>query len=362
MSLRRHLNAEGVKHADADSLTHSRHQRQRQEQRALEWIPESAAENPAQEFKLNADELSLSQGLYCIGYGAEELHASGEAFQAHCNSVNWSRRWNSAPMKRGDKMSTVRRKRSSPACEELVVNLSPWQMKFINRELELWKEAGLSPEERRPLLLGWIQELRKDVVKEFKEATGRDVIGSYIHLDSNKVHLGVIHSRVGADNSLVGEKSLGTVGPWSTAQNRISKLGLLDAGDKRLQENLEKFGSRFGSRVPLDIRLHDTLDARFDELVARLGQDAGKRYEASIEYYRSWKIKTRREAVNHSPASQRVVFQTLRLVAPLLPAPIRSALALSRTATQAISVIGTAVDALGPSLSSPTHHPQQNLL
>jgi hypothetical protein len=131
-------------------------------------------------------------------------------------------------MTRNGKKCKVRRLRSAPACEEFVVN-------FLNAELVRWEAAGISPDKRSEMLAALTDELRRDVVAEFQKTTGRDVVGSYIHFDSNKIHLGVIHSRVGPANDLVGDKRLGTVGPWTTAQNRIGKLGLLDAGDQRLQ-------------------------------------------------------------------------------------------------------------------------------
>jgi hypothetical protein len=283
-------------------------------------------DHPALEFKLRADGLELGQGSYWTGCGEKEEPASGEAFQSHCNGINWARRWNHAQMTRNGKKCKVRRLRHAPACEEFVVNFSPWEMKFLNSELVRWEAAGISPDRRSEMLAALTGELRREVVTEFR-VTQRDVVASYIHWDSNKIHIGVIHSRVGPANDLVGQKRLGTVGPWSTAQNRLSKLGLLDAGDQRLKDNLDRFRTRFGAdRQPLDIALHDLLDDKFSGLVDAMGDGAQDRFAEAVDYYKAWKLKARREAVFRTPSSQ----------------------AIARTCIQAFEIVSASIDALSP--------------
>ena len=361
MSLSRHLNKDGIGHADADSATHAKHVRQRRQMNGVEWFAEEVAtENSAVEFKLKSADLNLGQGAYWVGAGDTEKSAQGVEFQAHCNSVNWSRRWNNAEMNRNGKKCKVRRKRNAPACEEFVTNFAPWQMRFINEELSLWEKAAVPPEKRREMLVALVDEIRSDLVTAFKLATGRDVVASYIHWDSNKVHVGIVHSRVGPENNLVGEKRLGTVGPWSTAQNRLSKLGLVDAGDSRLAENLEKFHSRFGNnRQPLDITLHNLMDENFSKKVAGMDASAGKRFEASKVYYKEWKLKSRREAAFRTAGSQRIAWQTLRLITPLLPPQVRTALSIARTCVQAFQVVGVALDAVTSPSAPQTSKDQQ---
>lgn len=364
MALNRNLDAEGIAHANADSPTHARHVRQRRKMNTVEWVAEEVTtENSAIEFKLRSDGLNLGQGAYWVGFGESEKSATGVAFEAHCNSINWGRRWNLAEMTRQGKKCKVRRKRATPACEEFVINFSPWQMRFINSELARWEAAGIPAEKRKEMLVALIDEIRRDVVADFKARTGRDVVASYVHWDSNKVHIGIVHSRVGPDNALVGEKRLGTVGPWTTAQNRIAKLGLVDAGDSRLAENLEKFRDRFGKdRQPLDIALHDLMDDRFAKKVKKMGADAVKRYEEAQTYYKIWKQKNRREAAMRTAGSQRIAWQTLRLVTPLLPPPLRAALSIARTCVQAFQIVGVALDAVSsPSDSQATKQPQPEL-
>lgn len=353
MSLSRHLNREGISHADADSAVHRRHVRQRTKLKKLEWVGEPVVESDAAEFRLKTEGLSLTKGLYWVGFGETEKSASGPEFQDHCAAINWKRSWNFAQMTRGAKQSQVRRKRSAPAAEEFVINLSPLQMRFINLELARWEEAGIPPEKRKEMLTTMLDEIRCDLVAEFKTASSRDVVASYIHLDSSKIHFGIIQSRVGPENQLVGEARLGTVGPWSVGQSRLAKLGMVEAGDGRLDENLERFHKRFGEdRVPLDLRLHDHLDERFSKLVTKMGEDAEKRLETATEYYRSWKIKNRRDAALRSPSSQRVALQTVRLITPLLPPQVRTALSVVRTAVQVFQILGTALDAASSSSSS----------
>jgi hypothetical protein len=364
MPLSRHLNKEAIGHADADSPIHAKHVRQRRQMNGVEWIAETVAtENAAVEFKLNADGLDLGQGAYWIGVDITEKSAPGKEFQAHCNSINWERRWNYAEMTRKGKKCKVRRKRNTPACEEFVVNFAPWQMRFINGELTRWEAAGISAKKRKEMLVALVDEIRRDVVADFKARTGRNCVASYIHFDSNKIHIGIVHSRIDPENDLVGEKRLGTVGPWSTAQNRIAKLGLVDDGDSRLDENLEKFRSRFGEdRQPLDIALHDLMDDRFAKKVKKMGADAVKRYEESQTYYKEWKQKIRRDAAFRTAGSQRIAWQTLRLITPILPPQLRAALSIARTCVQAFQVIGAALDAVSsPAVTPPSKSPQPEL-
>jgi ferredoxin-fold anticodon binding domain-containing protein len=347
MSLRRHLNAEGVAHAHADSKTHARHVRQRKARSGVEWIPEPVEDSGASVFRLKGDGLGLGMGRYFIGHGSEEKNVGGKDFESHCNGANWARRWNFADMTRAGKKSRVKRQREAPACQEIVVNVSPAQMIFLNSELERWERAGIPAAERREMVVEMVDEMRKAVVAEFKAATGWDVVASYAHFDSNKVHVGVVASRVGPDNNLLGNKSLGTLGPWSVGQNRLAKLGLVDAGDTRLKENLDRFKSRYGAeRQPLDIRLHDVLDQVFAGQVEKL--KAGERYAQAQEEYKVWKLRNRREAFTRSAGSARVAWQTLRLVTPLLPPQIQTALALAHTAMRAFEIVGAALDSLNP--------------
>ena len=360
MSIRRHLNKEGISHANADSKTHARHVSQRKARRHVEWVPEVVEDTGATEFRLR-DVLGLSKGEYFTGFGESELKVSGPEFEKHCSSVNWERRWNYAPMKRKEKVCKVRRKRNTPACEESVTNFSPAQMHFINGEIDRWKAAGIPQEKSQELLRKLVDETRQEVVEEFERATGRDVVGSYIHWDSNKIHIGIIHSRVGPDNDLVGDKFLGTVGPWTVGQNRLSKLGLVDAGDCRLKENLERFADRFGKdRIPLDLRLHDKLDSCFEKAVSGMGGDAAKRFKVSEKYYCDWKNRNRREAFSHSPSSSRIAWQTLRLVSPLFPPQVRMGIHAARTALEVFRFIGMALDAVPQSPQINPDQPHKN--
>lgn len=350
MSLRRHLDGEGIAHANADSKTHARHVRQRAGFRNIEWVPESVEENQAAVFRLNAAGLGMSKGIYFSGQGKTEKAVSGSEFESHCSAINWQRRWYVTTMTRGTRKATVRRKRTSPASEEHVVNFSPIQMRFINGELERWEKAGIPSEKRREMLLAILDEIRREIVEDFKNACHRDVVGSYLHFDSNKVHIGIIHSRIGPDNHLVGEKYLGTVGPWSVGQSRLTKLGLVDSGDFRLRENLERFHTRFGEdRSPLDLRLHDLLDQKFDTMVAGMGRGADRRFAEATDYYKAWKLKSRQEAFSRSPSAQQIAWQTIRLVQPLLPPQVRTAISVARNAVEVFRIIGLALDALAGS-------------
>ena len=361
MSLHRQLNQEGIRHANADSPTHARHVRQRKMQRGIDWVPESVSEeNPAEVFKLKANGLDLEQGLYFIGNAVNDRQVAGVEFEQHLSAINWDRRWNYAEMKRGDRISMVRRKRSTPAVGETVVNLSPWAMLFVNTQLEIWEQSGVSASDRRDLLLSWLEPLRKEVVDNFEKATGWDVVGSYIHLDSNKVHFAAIHTRVGKDHRLLGEKSLRTVGPWSVAQARIHSIGAGDPADVRLKENLTKFRSRYGDKVPLDLLLHQTVDDKFESQVEGMGTDAVARYDTAKSEYRYWKGKARRESVVRSPGSQRIAWDVLRLITPLLPPPVQAGIRVARTAIQAFQVVTSAIDALPSTLSLSTRNPQLN--
>ena len=351
MSLQRKLTPDGIRHSNADSSTHARHVSQRAKAREFDWIPESvSSSNPAEVFKLQAGDLALGKGRYFTGVGKDETPVDGMTFEKHLSATNWQRRWHYASMKRGEKKCTVRRKRTTPAVGEFVVNLSPWQMTFVNGELQRWEAAAISPDKRKELLKAFLDPLRKTVVQKFGETTGWEVVGSYLHLDSNKIHVGVINTRVSAANQLLGHSYLRTIGPWSCAQSRIATLGAADPGDHRLQENLEKFHQRHGQNTqPLDQQLHEALDQKFNELIGMMDADARKRFEAAKEHYRQWKDKARRDSMTRSPSSQRVAWETVRFVTPLLPREVRTALSVARTVFQVFSILSAALQGSGNS-------------
>lgn len=349
MSLRRQLNAEGIRHANADSPTHDRHVEERAKSRQVSWIAEPVADpNPASVFRLRTEGLCLPKGLYFAGVDEQEKGVSGSDFETHLSAANWIRRFHYSPMKRGDKTCMVRRKASGPAIGETIINLSPWQMTWINGQLERWEMAGVSAEDRKNMLTAFLQPLRQEVVKAFQRETGRDCIGSYLHFDSNKIHAGIVSSRTNGQNQLVGEKYLRTVGPWSVAQHRISQIGAGQPGDARLTDNLERFRARHGDRIPLDIQLHAVIDRKFTELVGKMGAEEQKSFDKAKEQYRTWKDKSRKEAVLRSPSSQRVAFDVIRLITPLFPPQIQATLRLAHTAVQVIQVVSAALQAVAP--------------
>jgi len=356
MSLNRQLTHDGIRHSNADSLTHARHVSKRGKSREIDWIPEAVSSaNSAAEFKLKPGDIQLGKGLYFIGHGKTESPVAGSEFEKCLSAINWERRWNYAKMKRKDKLCNVRRKRTTPAVGEFVVNLSPWQMTFLNGELQRWEAAGIPPDKRKETLEAFLDPLRKTVVHKFGESTGWDVVGSYLHLDSNKIHVGVINTRVSAENQLLGHSYLRTIGPWSCAQSRIATLGAADPGDHRLQENLEKFHMRHGQETkPLDQQLHEALDKKFEDLIGMMDGDAGNRYEAAKDHYRKWKAKARRESMTRSPSSQRVAWQTIRFVTPLFPREVRTALSVARTVVQVFSILQSALNSTSGGGSSST--------
>jgi hypothetical protein len=363
MSLHRQLNAEGIRHSNADSKTHARHVDERRQQQGIQWVPELVPEeNPAEEFRLRADNLSLPKGLYFTGAGNAEKEVPGPDFEKHLAAENWARRGYIGTMRRGDKVCKVQRWHKGPALGEVVTNLSPWQMRFLNEELRRWELAGILGEDRKEMLLAFLKPLRLTHIEEFVAATGREVPGNYLHLDSNKIHFGIIQTRTNRNRELVGEKFLRTIGAWSVAQARIVEVGAGDPGDGRLAQNLERFATRHGEGVqPLDIRLHAALDAKFDEMVAAMGDDAVHRYEAAKEHYRGWKTKARRESALNSPSSQRIAWDVIRLVSPLFPPQVQATLRLAHTAVQVFQVISTALDAIAPPPPSQPTNPNPEI-
>ncbi len=105
MSLRRHLTRDGIAHANADSATHKRHVSQRAARRTIEWVPAIAEPNAAAEFRLQADELEIANGVYYVGHGNDERAVCGTEFEASCAAVNWQRSWNTAEMQRRVKVA-----------------------------------------------------------------------------------------------------------------------------------------------------------------------------------------------------------------------------------------------------------------
>jgi hypothetical protein len=361
LSLRRHLDREAIAHSNADSNTHARHVSRRKVDKQISWIAEPADQAGAEVFAFKPESVGLGQGKYYQGHGAEEREVTGPGFESHLASTNWQRRWNHAEMKRGDKIALTKRIRSQDACEEFVVNLSPWQNHCLVTTLKQLDESGVPRKKQKELVEVIAGDIRGEVVREFSRISGRDVIGSYIHFDSSKIHVGVIHSRVGKDNHLIGEKYLRTIGPWSVAQSRIARLGLVDKSDTRLQENLQRFATRHGKdRKPLDLHLHEVADEQFAKAIKALGAQAEARFEASKDFYKDWKKNQRQTAILQSPAIQRVAWQVLRIVTPLLPPPVRTALAVTRTAGQALSVISVALEQLAPQGELPKEADKNN--
>jgi hypothetical protein len=361
MGLNRKLNSEGIRHANADSKTHAIHVLERQKRRGVNWIAEDAqVDNPANEFRLRSDGLGLGNGIYFTGFGADEKPAEGREFENHLSAVNWARRWNFAQMKRGDKIATVRRKRASPACREMVVNLSPWQMHFLNDELRRWEAMGVSAPKRKEMLLAFLEPLRAAVVSDFADATGLDVPGSYLHLDSTRVHVGVIYSQIGADNKVLA-KNPQCIGAFTVASHRAAQVGV-QPGNAWLADNLKRFAERNGEEAePVDSRMHRILDEQFCKQVgqmAKVDPTAPKRYEQAKEYYRTWKAKRRHEAVIGSASAQRIGWSVLQMAMPLFPPQLRTAISICRTAVQAFRVLSVALDAMNANAGESTPNPQ----
>jgi hypothetical protein len=348
MGLQRKLNSEGIRHSNADSLTHANHVRERSKRRGVDWYAEDVqGENPAAEFGLRSDGLGLGNGVYFVDVGANEKPASGKDFEAHLAAVNWARRWNFAAMKRGDKVATVRRKRTSPACREMVINMAPWQMTMLNGELQRWEEMGIPPEKRKEMLLAFLEPLRSAVVSDFAASTGMDVLGSYIHLDSTRVHFGVIHTPVGVDNKLLG-KNPPCIGAYTVASCRAAQVGV-QPSNAWLADNLKRFEERHGAGVePADLRMHRILDEQFDKMVAGMSKvdpTAPQRYQKAKEHYRAWKAKRRHDVVMRSATAQRIGWDVLQMAMPLFPPQVRAAIGICRTAVQAFRVLSAAVEA-----------------
>lgn len=350
MGLRRSLTLDGIRHANADSSTHARHVRERKERRSINWIPQANdVEDSAAIFKLRADGLALGNGRYFLG----DHEVDGVEFETGLAKINRERNWQLGSISRSGTTRNVRRKRSTPALGEVVVNLSPWQMGLINQYLKEWEDQGIGPEDRRKLLEVWLEPIREAVLSNFRERAGREIVGSYWHYDSNKVHLGIINTRVRADHTLVGIKSLRTIGPWTVAQSRIYQIGAGDAGDKRLQENLERFRQRHGE-MPLDLDLHQTLDSVFARQVQTIGAEA--KYEQAKSEYREWKDR-QRERLLPRHNSEEMLWIAMRLITPLLPPEVRTAIRVCRSTYELFGTIQNVVKAheqRAPDLSKPS--------
>lgn len=361
MSLSRHLSRRGIAHANADSPTHASDVTRRAKMRQVHWIPEATEESSATEFKLRAPGLGLGKGLYWTVDGESIAEVDGKGLESHCNAINWQRRWYTARMKRGDKVSRVRRKRKAAACEEVVANLHPAQMHFINNLLDSWSKQGVSPEERRLRFDKMCLSLRDSVLEQHREsAPGFEAVACYLHLDSNKLHFGIIASAVDGNNELTGKRPP-SVGAWTVGAWRLSSLGI-DRGENRwLKENIEKFRSRHGAKaLPYDLALHKAIDSKFDRLVREMGPDAVRSYSASCEYYAKWKSKERGLSLSRTPSSSQVVWKILFLVRPLLPPPVRTALDASRSLAVAVQIIQKAVaETTSCSGSTPTQTPSR---
>ncbi|MDQ3511987.1 MAG: hypothetical protein M3414_09980, partial [Pseudomonadota bacterium] len=126
-------------------------------------------------------------------------------------------------------------------------------------------------------------------------------------------------------------------------------LGLTDAADHRLRENVEKFKSRHGEHAePLDIALHEALDASFDAVVCGMGAAAVEQFGKAKDHYAKWKVTNRRQSVVRSSTSATVAYETLRLLLPLLSPHARTAISITRTGIEAFKVVNSFLNAAQP--------------
>ncbi len=263
---------------------------------------------------------------------------SGKEFVAAQSLVNRIG-WYHAEMSTKEGKRKVKRKveknRLGRICDRHTVTLAPWQTRFLQK-------LGWDQPRRIRLL----QSLQQESAQSFAEKSGRFVVGSSLHLDSQIPHWDHVTSRIGLDHKLCGAKSLPTtVNPeWTLGAHRQAKIGceLSATKSKWLRMNLEKFQKRHPGKTPVLIELHDSLDDDFEQWVTHSGYKA--QYDEAKQEYRDWVKRTepvkeefaqrRATGTTGTDLAERAAMFALRIV---LPPSVYNLVRSTMTAVQVVS-------------------------
>lgn len=263
---------------------------------------------------------------------------SGKEFvaaQSLVNRINWYHAEMSTKSGKRKVKRKVEKNRLGRICDRHTVTLAPWQTRFFQK---------LNWDQARRLRL--IESLQQKSVQDFAETTGRFIVGSSLHLDSQLPHWDLVSSRISPEHRRCGEKSLpSTVNPeWTLGAHRQAKIACeLSATKKKwLRMNLDKFEKRHPDRTPILIKLHDTLDDHFDEWVKANGH--GPKYEEAKSEYRDWVNRTeplkeewaqrRATGTTAIQLAERAAMFALRVV---LPPSVYSLVRSTMTAVQVVT-------------------------
>lgn len=326
--------AQVIEYNDATSALHSKRCAERAERRMVQFVavpPRIPPKAASDIFSLNHKGLGISTGEAFVTDKGALKSVSGIRFQAHLRNQVKARSWYFMKRQsaRSGKWTRVRRTRPN-AVQRLTVNLSPWQMLFLQ---------GLGGADSIRLK---VLSLLQPVAEGFQKTTGRDLIAATIHWDSSAVHVNLYHSRVSESNELVGPGRVPTLGPWSVGEDRIQRLNVGEP-DKRLQQNFARFAARHGDEaVPIDLLLHRILDAAFE---AALTSEQLRVFAECQNQYREWKLNQRKELQKfHEP--EQYALSVLKQVAYFFPP---WAAELVRSATSLLTLLRSLLDGGGGS-------------
>ncbi len=348
------IGTSAVRHCDPKSLLHEHHVRDAAGRRVIDRVVVDVRRDDAA--KLNAlgdrwekhwegwkgDTYLIETTTFQLTTGnklrTKLTECDGKAFVAASNRINridwyWSLRTDKGGTRKAKRK--VERNRVGKTCDRHTVSFSPPQMRIVQK-------LDLSAGEAKRLLTS----LQEKSVQLFTEQTGRHLIGTAQHADSGILHFDILSSRIDPENNLCGEKSLPSLSneAWTVGAWRQGKLGckLTDTKSKWLDQNLQRFSERHGSRQPILLRLHEKLDQNFEEWVGSQGHS--KLWEESKAEYRKWVSETdpRKEQWAEERASgkgatrlaERIAVHALRVA---LPPPLFSFLMNAMTAAQILS-------------------------
>ena len=257
------------------------------------------------------------------------------AAQSLVNRITWYHAEMSTKSGKRKVKRKVEANRVGRICDRHTVTLAPWQTRLLQK---------LNLDEKAQLRL--LTSLQQKSVQIFAEKSGRFMVGSSLHLDSQIPHWDLVSSRISPAHKLCGEKSLPTtVNPeWTLGAHRQASIGchLSATKNKWLQMNLEKFEKRHPGKTPILIELHATLDKHFEEWVADRGHES--LYTEAKNEYRDWVNRTepvkeewaqrRAAGKTGTQLAERAALYALRIV---LPPTVYTLLRSTMTAAQVVS-------------------------
>lgn len=343
-----------ARHSDPTSALHKRHVSAAKQRRKPERLVVDFSHDDEQKLGVDSSQWGLKwevgKGQCFLADAVDYLFSSATkrrvnlravsgkdyvAAQSLVNRITWYHAEMSTKSGKRKVKRKVEANRVGRICDRHTVTLAPWQTRFLQK-LELDEKAQLR----------LLTSLQQKSVQAFAEKSGRFIVGSSLHLDSQIPHWDLVSSRISPAHKLCGEKSMPTTvnAEWTLGAHRQASIGckLSATKGKWLQMNLNKFEKRHPGKTPILIEMHATLDKHFEEWVTGRGHES--LYSEAKKEYRDWVNRTeplmeewaQRRATGKTAThlAERAAMHALRIV---LPAIVYTLLRSTMTAAQVVN-------------------------